>query len=96
VRPDNAGTAAATERSTANSNTSAAAGEPATTKVNLADVPTPVQNTAKKLAGTATIESITPKLKETGIAYEVAFMQNGTRKIVLVNKDGVLQTDKTE
>jgi len=60
----------------------------------LSDVPVPVQNTAKKLAGTATIESISPKLQDSAVAYEVVFNQNGTKKTVVLNKDGVEMQSK--
>jgi hypothetical protein len=92
----NSGRAATSERATVRSsasevatNSSGAIEHPAT-KVNISDVPAPVQNAAKKLAGTATIDSITPKLSDAGVTYEIAFMQNGARRSVMVNKDGVV------
>jgi len=94
ARIENIVTAASAERGTVNSNLSRASA-PATpsapaSNVSISDVPVPVQNTAKKLAGSATIDSISPKLSDAGVTYEVAFLQNGTRKTVVVNKDGVV------
>ena len=85
------GAAAVRERGNQNSPSATATtvtAEPA--KVSLSDVPAPVQNTAKRLAGDAQIEAITPKLDDSGVTYEVSFVQNGTRKSVIVNKDGAV------
>jgi len=90
----NTGTSASAERgslnSTAAASTASGPESAPTTKVSISDVPVPVQNTAKKLAGSATIDSISPKLSDAGVTYEVAFLQNGSRKTVSVNKDGVV------
>jgi uncharacterized membrane protein YkoI len=94
ARTENTGTAASSERGSVNSNVTTS-GAPSTqsapaSNVSISDVPQPVQNTAKKLAGSATIDSISPKLSDAGVTYEVAFLQNGARKTVVVNKDGVV------
>jgi hypothetical protein len=87
------GAAAARERGTLESGTNLASDQ-APAKVSLADVPAPVQQTAKRLAGDAQIEAITPKLADSGITYEVAYSQNGTRKTIMVNKDGAIVSEK--
>jgi len=83
------GSSASAETGTHNSTPTTTSDKPET-RVNLNDVPVPVQNTARKLAGTATIDSISPKLSDSGVAYEVAFLQNGTRRTITINKDGVV------
>jgi hypothetical protein len=92
---ESSGVSAPAERGSVTS--AAGAGIPAPepkAKVDLADVPAPVQNTAKKLAGSATIQSITPKLESGALLYEVSFLQNGERKRILMNSEGVVQESK--
>jgi len=85
----NTGTAAGGEQGSSQSGITDTIGNNAA-KVNLTDVPSPVQNTANKLAGNATIDSITPKLGDSGVAYEVTYEHNGGHRTVVVNKDGVV------
>jgi uncharacterized membrane protein YkoI len=86
----------ASEDNTASAPSSATERRESNPSVPLSDVPVPVQNTAKKLAGTATIESISPKLQDSAVAYEVVFNQNGTKKTVVLNKDGVEMQSKAK
>lgn len=79
------GIAAAAERGAERSDQ---AEEEAAASVSLSDVPIPVQSTAKKLAGSAIIQSIVPKLREGSVVYEVTFSQNGRENMVLVGREG--------
>ena len=63
--------------------------------MRLSDVPVAVQNTAKKIAGTGIIESINPKLGDSGIDYEIVYVQNGAKETVVVNKDGERREGET-
>jgi hypothetical protein len=86
-----AGAAATRERGAASTVTP---GEnTATSKVNLKDTPQAVQATARKLAGTGTIESITPKINAGGVGYEVSFTQNGKTRTVVLDRNGVEQPE---
>jgi len=89
ARVENTGAAGAAERGTVKSAPNLMS-DAAPAKVNLADVPPQVQSTAKQVAGSGTVESITPKLSDAGVAYEISYTQNGVQGSVLVNKDGVV------
>ena len=94
LRPIGTGSSGSSQRGTVKSNPAGeSTNSPAPAKVNIGDVPVPVQNAAKKLAGDATIDSISPKLSDGALTYEVAFQQNGTHRTVVVNKDGVVVSE---
>jgi hypothetical protein len=59
--------------------------------VALTDAPKAVQDTAKKLAGAGTIESVSPKLDANGMVYEVRYMENGQPRTVWIGRDGQVQ-----
>lgn len=86
-----AGASAARERGTAVNAAATSSQTPVTSKVNLNEAPEPVQNTAKKLAGTATIDSITPKVGGGGVMYEVNFLENGVNRSITLDSAGVVQ-----
>lgn len=70
--------------------------EPASSTVKLSDAPEAVQNTVRKLAGSSTVQAVSPKLGASGVNYEVTFLKNGKAQTVLLNKDGKVQEqDKT-
>jgi hypothetical protein len=87
--------AAATAERGSQSNSDTPTGEPPPATVDLKDVPMAVQKTATKMAGSATIESITPTLGETGMVYRIGILDKGERREVRVNRDGVIQNKKT-
>jgi len=95
-----AGRALQTEQGTDHSKSTSSASlderepeKPART-VNLADVPAPVRKSAKDLAGNGRITSITPRLKDSGMVYQISVENNGSKRTLVLNKDGVLQTTK--
>jgi hypothetical protein len=63
-------------------------------QVTLSDVPVPVQNRAKQLAGVGIIESINPKLGDAGVIYEVTVSHEGDRRVLRLNKDGIVQKNQ--
>jgi hypothetical protein len=91
---ENIGAAARTERGVSVS-TEVSAGDRADTKVNLTDAPAAVQDTAKKLAGAGTIESITPKLDGGGMVYEVRYSDNGESRTVQIDRNGTVKPEST-
>jgi hypothetical protein len=90
------GTAATTERSSATASITA---EPpatavATAELKLSDTPKPVQDTVKKMAGSGSVERIVPRLGESGMTYEVSFMEGGKPRTVTLDRNGVVQNQK--
>ena len=68
--------------------------EPASSTMSLSDTPKPVQNTVSKLAGSSTVQSVSPVLGASGVNYQVTFLKDGKRQTVLINKDGKVQEEK--
>jgi hypothetical protein len=63
--------------------------------VKLSDAPDAVQDTAKKIAGSGTIQSISPKLKGATMVYEVRYLDNGQARIVEIDRSGKVQPEST-
>ena len=63
--------------------------------VNITDAPQPVQDTAKKIAGAGTIESISPKLEDAGMVYEVRYLNDGQIRTVRIDRSGKVQPEST-
>jgi hypothetical protein len=89
---DAAGGSAPAERGTlkVNSANSANGSGDATSTTSLADVPAPVRDAAKKIAGSQPIQSISPHLNSSGMVYDVTYGNQNKRTITL-NKDGAVQ-----
>ena len=90
---ENVGAAAPTERGvsvTADLN----AGD-TRSEVKLSDAPAAVQDTAKKIAGSGTIQSISPKLQGATMVYEVRYLDNGQSRIVEIDRSGKVQPEST-
>jgi uncharacterized membrane protein YkoI len=90
---ENIGAAAPTERGvsvTADVN----AGE-SRSEVKLSDAPAAVQDTAKKIAGSGTIQSISPKLEGATMVYEVRYLDNGESRIVEIDRSGKVRPEST-
>ena len=69
---------------------------PAPSAVKLSDAPEPVQNTAKKIAGSGTINSISPKLEDSGMVYEVRYLENGQSRTVQIDRTGKVLPQNTD
>jgi hypothetical protein len=91
---ENVGAAARREEGVSVS-TEVRTGERANTEVKLSDAPAAVQDTAKKLAGAGTIESITPKLEGGGMIYEVRYSDNGESRTVRIDRSGTVKPEST-
>ena len=63
--------------------------------VTISDAPQAVQDTAKKIAGSGTIESISPKLDAAGMVYEVRYLDNGQTRTVRIDRSGEVQPEST-
>jgi hypothetical protein len=90
---ENVGAAAPTERGvsvTADVN----AGD-TRSEVKLSDAPPAVQDTAKKIAGAGTIESIFPKLDGATMVYEVRYLDNGQSRTVEIDRSGKVRPKNT-
>ena len=70
-------------------------GERTDTEVKLTDAPAAVQDTAKKLAGAGTIESVTPKLEGGGMIYEVRYSDNSGSRTVRIDRSGTVKPEST-
>jgi uncharacterized protein YpmB len=70
-------------------------GERPNTQVKLSDAPAAVQDTAKKLAGAGTIQSITPKLEADGMIYEVRYSDKGESRMVRIDRTGTVKPEST-
>lgn len=97
------GAAAASERSngagsistTTTTTPPSVATEPAAVaEVKLSDTPQPVQDTIKTMSGSGSVERITPRLGDTGITYEVHFMEGGKPRTVILDRNGAVQNQK--
>lgn len=64
--------------------------EPANT-IALKQLPLAAQNTVKELSGSGLIETITPRVENSAVVYEVRFLDNGKERTVIVDKDGSTQ-----
>jgi uncharacterized membrane protein YkoI len=94
---DAAGAAAVSERSNGAgsiSTPSATAPERAVAEVKLSDTPQPVQDTIKTMSGSGSVERVTPRLGDSGITYEVHFMEGGKPRTVILDRNGVVQNQK--
>jgi len=88
------GAAASTEQGVTVS-TEVRAADRANTEVKLTDAPAVVQDTAKKLAGAGTIESITPKLEADGMVYEVRYSDKDGSRLVRIDRNGTVKPEST-
>jgi uncharacterized membrane protein YkoI len=64
--------------------------------VRLEDAPEAVRNTAKKLAGAGVIESVSPKLEDSGMVYEVRYRDRGESRTVMIDRAGEVLPESTE
>jgi uncharacterized membrane protein YkoI len=90
---ENVGAAAPTERGisvTADVN----AGE-TRSEVKFSEAPAAVQDTAKKIAGSGTIQSISPKLDGATMVYEVRYLDDGESRIVEIDRSGKVRPEST-
>jgi uncharacterized membrane protein YkoI len=92
---ESAGTAARTE-SGASVSADLNRQEQPPSEVKLSDAPQAVQDTAKKIAGSGTIESISPKLEATGMVYEVRYLDDGQVRTVQIDRSGKVQPESTQ
>ena len=83
----------ASARAETGASVSAPAG-PAASTMSLSDAPKPVQNTVSKLAGSSTVQSVSPVLGASGVNYQVTFLKDGKTQTVLIDKDGKVQEQK--
>ncbi|MGV3771513.1 MAG: hypothetical protein ACO1QB_01335, partial [Verrucomicrobiales bacterium] len=86
-KPEAAGTAATTEVVTVPETRSNA-------RLTLADLPVTVQNTIKKINGTAVIDNIAPKIRDSAVIYEVNFKRNGANEKLVIDNNGAIQKDE--
>ncbi|MGZ8937570.1 MAG: PepSY-like domain-containing protein [Limisphaerales bacterium] len=91
---ENVGTAARSEQGLSVS-TDVNRSERPPSEVKLSDAPQPVQDTAKKIAGSGTIESISPKLEASGMVYEVRYLDDGQLRTVKIDRSGKVQPEST-
>lgn len=64
------------------------------TSVRLEETPEPVQETIRKLGGSTVIESISPRVADTGVVYKVSYKVDGVRKTMTLDKEGVEFAEK--
>ena len=54
-----------------------------------------MQDTAKKIAGSGTIQSISPKLEGATVVYEVRYLDDGEARIVEIDRSGKVRPEST-